>query len=115
MKKLTIKPKMSNSGTIYDLASDRGDRVVKFRNPTRYAVVDASYYGGKGYTTHVTPEAAATESQRRERSHKVLDCYGNLYVASFGDLHADGVLSEDHVVEDDSAYRLDNIVSAGLE
>ena len=99
MKTVTINAKMSNSGTIHDLASDQFDRVIKFREPTRYAVVDAAYYGGRGYTTHATEAAAAAESRRRiYYAHKVIDCEGNQYVADWGELRADGVLTESHNV-----------------
>lgn len=99
MKTLTINAKMSNSGTIHDLASDMHDREIKFRGGMQYAVVDAAYYGGRGYTTHATKAAAAAESRRRsDYSHKVIDCEGNQYVADWGELRADGVLTESHNV-----------------
>lgn len=99
MRTVTIKSKMSNSGSIYDLASEHYDRVIKFRSPTRYAVVKAAYYGGRGYTTHATEEAAATEShRRRDYSHVIIDCMGNKYTQEYGRLRADGVLSEPHVI-----------------
>lgn len=41
--KLTIPRKQSNSGSIYDLASDQFDRVIEFGN-FEYAVVLPAYY-----------------------------------------------------------------------
>ena len=76
----TIEQKMSNSGSIHDLASSNEDRSIRFPAGHNYAVVLASSYGGKGYTTHKTPEAAAKESRRQsEWSHSVIDSSGNYY------------------------------------
>ena len=95
MKTITINAKMSNTGTIHDLASDKADRVIQFRGQTRYAVVLAAYYGGRGYTAHATEAAAAAESHRRsDYSHRVIDCEGNQYVTDRGGLLADGLLEE---------------------
>ena len=76
----TIGQKMSNSGSIYDLASSNEDRNIRFPAGHNYAIVLASSYGGKGYTTHRTSEAAAKESRRQsEWSHSVIDSSGNYY------------------------------------
>ncbi len=102
MKTLIINAKMSNTGTIHDLASNTYDRNIKFRKGMQYAVVNAAYYGGKGYTTHATAASAAAESQKRgEYSHKVIDCEGNQYAECWGELRADGVLMESHSVDKD--------------
>jgi hypothetical protein len=58
MKTITIESKQSNTGTIHDLASDTRDREIKFPKGALYAVVLAACYGGKGYTTHRSKEAA---------------------------------------------------------
>ena len=81
MKTLTIPKKMSNSGSVYDIASDLFDREIIFAPGCKYAVVISSYYGGKGYTTHRTPEAAirASRGYWRGYSHTILDIDGNLY------------------------------------
>ena len=80
MKILTIKQKMSGTGSIHDLASDWHDREIKFPEGSKFAVVKASYYGGKGYTTHRTEGAAIAESKRiSEYSHEVLDAEGYLW------------------------------------
>ena len=63
MSALTIPQKMSNSGSIHDIASDQFDRRIVFGKGCKYAVILASYYGGKGYTTHKT-EAAAVRAYR---------------------------------------------------
>jgi len=95
MTTITITAKMSNSGTIHDLASDMFDRVIEFRAGTRYAVIIAAYYGGKGYTTHRTEGAAAAESRRQaDYSHAIIDCEGGQYIAQDGELVPDGELAE---------------------
>jgi len=80
MKTYTIKQKMSNSGSIYDLASDMYDREINFPSGSVYAVVTASYYGGKGYTTHRSGSAAIKASRALgDYSHKIIDADGNIY------------------------------------
>jgi len=49
--KVVIKQKMSNTGTIHDLASDMYDRVIDFGNRFNYAVILPSYYGDR-FTRH---------------------------------------------------------------
>ena len=80
MKTLTIPAKMSGTGTIHDTASEHGSREIKFPKGHNYAVVLAAYYGGKGYTTHATEEAAIKASQKNsEFSHVIIDDEGNHY------------------------------------
>jgi len=77
----TIPQKMSNSGSIHDIASDMRDRPIYFAADCKYAVVLAAYYGGKGYTTHRTAEAAVAASRRnRDYSHEIIDEAGNQYM-----------------------------------
>lgn len=80
MTSYMIEQKMSGTGSIHDIASDQYDREVVFGRGCRYAVVLASYYGGKGYTTHRTAEATIKASHRvREYSHVILDTAGREY------------------------------------
>ena len=80
MKTTYIIPrKPSNSGSINDIASDMFDREIVFGKDCKYAVVSASYYGGKGYTTHRTEESAVAGSKRNECSHAIIDTQGNYY------------------------------------
>lgn len=75
-----IKQKMSGTGSIHDLASDLEDRIIS--GPGKYAVVLASYYGGKGYTTHMTADAAIKKSQSLYKhgfSHAIIDENGTRY------------------------------------
>ncbi len=44
MSTITIAAKQSNTGTIHDLASERGDRVINFGKLGRYAVLVPAYY-----------------------------------------------------------------------
>ena len=78
MSALTIPQKMSNSGSIHDIASDQFDRRIVFGTGCKYAVILASYYGGKGYTTHRT-EAATIKAYRATKGYSccVLDTQGN--------------------------------------
>lgn len=75
---VVIPRKMSGTGTIHDLASEHWDRNIRFAPGCKYAVVLASYYGGKGYTTHRTEPAAIAASRRnREYSHQIVDINNN--------------------------------------
>lgn len=72
-----IPQKMSNTGSIHDLASDLFDRDIVFGAGCKYAVVLAAYYGGKGYSTHRTEAAAIAASKRdKEYSHEIIDTTG---------------------------------------
>jgi hypothetical protein len=78
-----IEQKMSNTGSIHDIASDMFDREVKFNAGCKYAVVSAAYYGGKGYTTHRTEDAAINQSRKlktNDHSHAIIDTEGNYLV-----------------------------------
>lgn len=68
MKKVIIPQKMSNTGSIHDIASQHFDREIKFPKGAQYAVVLASYYGGKGYTTHAT-ESATIQADKRQKEY----------------------------------------------
>lgn len=82
----TIPQKMSGTGSIHDIASDMFDRDIVFPAGCKYAVVLASYYGGKGYTTHKTEEAAIAASRRnRGYSHRIIDAEGYEYEAHYDD------------------------------
>ena len=80
----TIPAKPSNSGSIHDIAGEQ-DRLIQFGSGCQYAVVCASYYGGKGYTTHRTELSAAKASKALgDYSHEILDTAGNRYAAAYG-------------------------------
>lgn len=90
MKKFIINQKQSGTGSIHDIASDQYDREIIFRNGCKFAVVLSSYYGGKGYTTHKTPYAAAKASHaNRGYSHTIIDSAGNRYIACGDELMMD--------------------------
>lgn len=72
MRKYIIAQKMDGTGSIHDLASDQYDRVIKFRAGCYYAVVLASYYGGRGYTTHKTLAAAMRASGKLKDYSRVI-------------------------------------------
>lgn len=83
MKTFTIEQKMSGTGSIHDIASDLFDREIVFAKGCKYAVVLASYYGGKGYTAHKTEKAAVAASKRnRDYSHMIIDAEGNEYIVN---------------------------------
>jgi len=54
-----IPQKQSNSGSIHDLNSDMCDRLIAVPASASHIVILAAYYGGRGYTTHASAEAAA--------------------------------------------------------
>lgn len=81
-----IPSKSSGEGSIHDIASEHGDRAIRFAPGCKFAVVRASYYGGLGYTTHRTEAAAAHASHaQRAYSHAIIDTAGVEYVAHYGD------------------------------
>ena len=74
----TIPRKMSNTGSIHDLASEHYDRVIMFPRGCKYAVVLSGFYGSN-YTVHRTEAAAIKESRRvRAHSHKIIDTSGKV-------------------------------------
>jgi len=81
MIKYTIRQKQSGTGTIHDISSDLQDREIRFWEGCKYAVVLAAYYGGKGYTTHRTEDAAikASKALTVDRySNTIIDINGNV-------------------------------------
>lgn len=75
-----IPQKPSNTGTIYDLASEHFDRQIVFAKNSIYAVVCAAYYGGKGYTTHASAKAAIKASKALgDYNHSIIDVNGEHY------------------------------------
>jgi hypothetical protein len=90
VKTYIIKQKQPNTGTIYDIASDKFDREIVFPPRHKYAVVLAAYYGPTAYTVHKTARAAAIASEdAKAYSHKIIDTDGNEYTARYGALCAD--------------------------
>jgi hypothetical protein len=79
MKTYTIKQKMSGTGTIHEIESDLYDRDINFPAGCRYAVVLAAYYGGKGYTSHKTIEAAIRRATAEDCICTIIDTGGNVY------------------------------------
>lgn len=80
MKKIIIPQKMSGTGSIHDLADQHADREIKFPKGSQYAVVLASYYGGKGYTTHGSEDATIQADRRqREYSRQIIGVDGWFY------------------------------------
>lgn len=76
----TIEQKMSNTGSIHDIASDTRSREIVFVNGAQYAVVLAAYYGGRGYSTHRTESAAAKAAKlNTSYSLTVIDRAGREY------------------------------------
>lgn len=82
MKIHIIPQKMPGIGSIHDIASDQMDRKIEFRSGCKYAVVLASYYGGKGYTTHKSEREAVQKSRENAAySHRIIDSDGQFYDA----------------------------------
>ena len=81
---ITIHQKMSGTGSIHDLASDKYDRDIVFAPGCKYAVILAACYGGKGYTTHKTEAAAIKASNRlKDYSREVIDISGAEYYVEY--------------------------------
>jgi len=84
MKTYTIP--QNDSGSIHSIADSNCARDIVFATGCKFAVVLASYYGGKGYTTHKTEGAAITASQRqKDFSHVIIDTDGNEYDNYYGE------------------------------
>lgn len=80
MKNIIIESKQSNTGSIHDLASDTMDRVIKIPASAGYIIILAAYYGGKGYSTHSTAEAAGKKVKnliKNNYSFRVFDAEGS--------------------------------------
>lgn len=86
---------MSGTGSIHDIASQHFDREIKFPKGAKYAIVLASYYGGRGYTTHQS-EAATIQADRRnsEYSRQIIGVDGWLYYVDMSGSY-DGELMRD--------------------
>ncbi len=76
MQTLKIKQKMSNTGTIYDIASDHGDININMGSRYNYVVIGPSYYN-LGFTRHVAADSAIRAykqlSNKGYRGVRVLD------------------------------------------
>jgi hypothetical protein len=106
MKKVIIPQKMSNTGSIHDIASQHFDREIKFPKGAQYAVVLASYYGGKGYTTHASERATIQADKRqKEYSRQIIGVDGWIYdIDTFRSF--DGELARD--LDYDVPYEVQN-------
>lgn len=100
MKKVIIPQKMSNTGSIHDIASEHFPREIKFPKGAEYAVVLAAYYGGKGYTTHQSVSATIQADKRNEEySHEILGVDGWLYIVEPSGYSWDELVRDPHQVE----------------
>jgi len=87
MKTLIIN--QNPNGSIHSLASKHHDRKINFPEESIYAVVLASYYGGKGYTTHRTAHAAIKKAKSlRGFSFEIVDSDGEIYDYYYHDIDA---------------------------
>ena len=80
MKTYTI-PQDDNT-SIHSIASTLFDRDIEFYKGCDYAVVKASFYSGKGYSTHKTIETTVKQSlllTKNNYSHKIIDSNGKQY------------------------------------
>lgn len=87
MKTYTIE-KVPYKTSIHSLASEHYDRVIKFKGNTQYAIVEADYYGGKGYVTFVTQDACVKYARKLSKnlSYEIIDVDGNKYTAYWDEL-----------------------------
>lgn len=58
------------------MAAPHFDRVIKFPKGSKYAVILACYYGGKGYTTHRTMITAIAQAAKLDRVGHHYAIYG---------------------------------------
>ena len=80
MKVLTIP--LDVNGNIHSIANTLFDRDIEFTKGCDYAVVKASFYSGKGYSTHKTIKATVKQSlllTKNNYSHKIIDSNGKQY------------------------------------
>ena len=71
---------------IHDTHCEHYDRDIVFQAGCEYAVVLASYYGSKGYTTHKTVENTIKQAKRTKNagySCIIIDLLGNVYDLDF--------------------------------
>lgn len=74
MKTYTIKQKMSNTGEHTRYSKRCWGQDYKICPNCKFAVVLASYYGGKGYSTHRTEATAISASGKlKDYSHNIID------------------------------------------
>lgn len=66
MTTITIDQKMSNTGSIYDIASDCYDRVINMGKDFEFAVVLPSYYGDVS-SRHKSSGAAISQYEKLTR------------------------------------------------
>lgn len=79
-KSIVIEMKMSNSGSIYDIASDTYTRTIKFRKNENFAVIIPAYFGGRGYRTAQSEERAIKKYKSLcDYSPAIIDSDGNFY------------------------------------
>lgn len=80
MKTFTIPQNVNAS--IHSIANILFDRDIEFYKGCDYAVVKASFYSGKGYSTHKTIEATVRQSlllTKISYSHKIIASNGKQY------------------------------------
>ena len=85
---LTIAQKQSNSGSIYDIASDKYAIKINFKTIYHYAVACPPYFNIHP-TRHKTEEAAIKAYKKMEKrgySATILDRSGREYHVVYGDL-----------------------------
>ena len=99
MKKVLIEKKMTGTGSIYSLASEHYDRIIKFKNGCRFAFVEIAFYGGKGYKTFKSAEAAVAFWRKTDFMGKVIDDAGTLYFVNAVDFRIDEEFAYD-VIDD---------------
>jgi hypothetical protein len=87
MTYITIEQKMSNTGSIYDIASDNYDRIIKMGNTFKFAVVLPSYYGDVS-SRHKTVFTAIAKVKQLSRDGyqgaTILDRAGNVMLIKPG-------------------------------
>jgi|GEM_PF-968454 len=89
--------------SIHSIHSKDCEREIKFAAGCIYAVVLADYYGGKGYTTHMSERAAAKMAHKLDKegySYTIIDTDGKKYFKDYdcdGDVTLSAVMGEDDI------------------
>ena len=98
--KLTLRPVLfippKIGGTLTKLNYPHETREIVFSRGCQLAVVLASFYGGKGYTTHRSVKAVIKKVHSiKGYAHEVVDKAGNTYEVHLHELLLNGNLFED--------------------
>ena len=85
---ITLTLPQAEGASIHSINSQYFERDIYFNKGCFFAVVLASYYSGKGYTTHQSAESAAKKAHSLDKenySYTIIDSEGNKYFKNYDD------------------------------